>query len=218
MELNPIIIHFSIRLKNVIFPINSLTFQNNLTTSGFLLAQPGTVLPNNLVTTPNDIAIRRNTVVSLNTQKMVVGVAGTNPLEILETFTNLEPILTNSGMNTEDDIRFYELLAEYNIASENNPVKKIQNFFGPLSSISKFDEVMGSDSSLFTIRIVPKDVVIDQENYYEARIEPLVVQQDSTYYFYLIFRNKERAIVEDFTRNLNNKISSLVEIIESDKN
>ena len=219
MELNPTIIQYTIKLKNIIFPLDGKSLIDELGPAGFLPAKLGQVLPNKLVVTRGDIATRGNTVLTVNPQTMLIGIAGTNGNEIISTFNELEPILSKCGVDVNQNTRFFETVGEFIIKTNSSPVKSIQGFFKSLKTMEKLGAVIGDNTtSLFTIRMVPKDVVIDSEEYYEIKIEPVIHAPNEKYYAYIVFRSATRANTENFTSNIENKLTNLLEIIEHESN
>ncbi len=213
MQLSPLTVSYSVRLNNIILPLDVFTFSKLLVTSGFSTVKVGETTTEGLVAVRGDIARKGNTIVRLDQAKMVIGVDGTRKQEVLDVFKEVSAILSKVGVELSENARFYELLANYMVEADKSPMASIQNFFSPLK-LEQFDKIMESKSTLSTVKIVPRDTEIDSEDYYDIVVEPLIPRPHKAYALSVVYRSKDGKKTETFTSLLDAKIESIIKAIE----
>lgn len=212
-EITTNLIHYHIKIKSVLYPINNITLGKNLQEAGFTPIQPGYSTNDGVIAVQGDIGVKRNTLVNINEAKYQIAVLGKDPLEILSVFNDLLPALKKSGLNIKQDIHFYEFSSEFFINTGKNSLKNILKFFEPLKQ-KKLEKIMGKDLSQFSIRLGPKPLEFNSENYFEIKIEP-TIRDKMSYYMYLVFRNSNKKITEVFLSKLSQKIDDIIDAIEN---
>jgi len=217
MKISGTAIQFTTVLDNVIFPIEQMSTVKLLAAAGFQPARPGALLPNNIVVQQGDLAIKNNTILSMNSQTMSIGVIGTTNHEVLQTITEVATLLSKEGVDIDKNGKFHEMLTDYVVETGKDPAKIIQKYFKSIPVYEQFDKIFQSKPpSLFSIRILPKDAIIDSAEFYDLRIEPTVHKPHSSYLCRLVFRSKDRKKTEKMILELEKKVQSVIQIIEKE--
>jgi len=185
------------KLHHVILPLDQKVLLDEFGKASFQPAKKGQVISNSLIIQPGDIAVKNNTVVSLFPESMTIQITGTTSQEVLQTTKEAESIFTKAGLDFKKEF-FRELSLGCFIGSGKNPVKAIQRFLGPLKRKEDFEKILGNKPpSHFAIRLLPKDAVIDTEEFYDLKIEPAIRNPTKEYYIVMNIRSKNISNMEN---------------------
>lgn len=83
-----------------------------------------------------------------------------------------------------------------------------------LKKEKKFSTIFGEDVVPLGIRLSPRDAVIDEPNWFEYRIEPLISQPKNLYHISLIFRNQDTNPVIESIKNFERLSQNVIEVLE----
>ncbi|MBS3922358.1 MAG: hypothetical protein KGZ37_04325 [Nitrosarchaeum sp.] len=216
MELKPILVQFHVIMNNVLFPINDQNLIPELAKSGYQPAHPGNIIKNQLVIQQGDIAVKNNTVLTTNSQSKMIQLSGLTPQEVYETWKEIENILLNQNINIKTTGRLFELKSEYIVKTGKNPLKSFRRVFNNVKLEEKFNHIItGKPSTLVSLRFMPQDGVVDTEDFYDIKIEPVLRNQKSEYFIQILYRNKKQEITEKILLKLEEKIKEIITLIDS---
>jgi hypothetical protein len=216
MDLSIHLIQLHTILKHVLFPIDQERLILDLSSSGFTPAQPGSMILNRLIIQPGDLAVKNNTAVTVNPQSKMISIAGLTPEEVYKTWKEVEEILKKQDVVLSSSGRLFELKIEGRIKTGKNPVKSIQKTINNDALTQKIDRIIeGKPSSISTLRFIPKDAEANDEDYYDIRVEPLLIKPKKEYFVRILYRNKILGKSEKLLLNANSKLEEIINIIES---
>ena len=124
-----------------------------------------------------------------------------------------EVILNELDINFEQEVKFYEFTGDYNIESKKKAIDCISNLFSQIEFLSKSSSILGSETSLFTIRLIPKGQIPNQAEWFDIVIEPIILRP-SHFYASVVFRSKNEAKVLSFAKKSESKLLELAKIIQ----
>ena len=203
------------KLHHVIFPLDQKVLLDEFGKAGFQPAKKGQIISNSLVIQPGDIAIKNNTVVSLFPDSMMIEVTGLSSQEVMQITKEAESIFTKAGLDFKKE-SFRELTIVCFVESGKSPVKAIQRFLGPLKRKEDFEKILGNKPpSHFMIRLLPKDAVIDTEDFYDLKIEPAIRNPTKEYFIGMNIRSKNKGDMEKFLLTLDTKLNAMISAIEA---
>jgi hypothetical protein len=216
MQLDFNIVEFHAILKNVLFPVDQAKIISDLAANGFQPTAPGQMIENKLIIQQGDLAIKNNTVFTMNSQAQMIRVTGLNILEVYQTWKEIEKILQIQDIDLKSTGRLFEFKIECFIKTGKNPLKIFQNHFKSTNIPQKFDKLFNEKpSSMLGIRLVPSDGCIDTENYYDIRLEPFLRNAKDQYFLNFLYRNKDASKSEKLFANVESKISEILKLIEN---
>jgi hypothetical protein len=73
--------------------------------------------------------------------------------------------------------------------------------------VPEFGSILGQDVSPFTLRLVSKGKVPNQEDWTDIEIEPLVTRPTKTYLISVVCRSNQKSKVLSFTKELSQESS-----------
>lgn len=215
MPLTPKLVQFHTILNNVLFPIDEKKLIQTLQTNGYQPAQQGQII-NGLIIQPGDLAIKNNCILTINTQSKMIQLTGLSPVEVYDTWKELEQILSTFDVNLKSSGRLFELKSEYVISTGKNPLESFQRLKQMTEITSKFNSIIsGKPSSSIGLRFVPIDGLVDTEDFYDVTLECLLRNAKKEYFVQILYRNKKQDISEKLLNNLENKIQDIVNIVDN---
>ena len=66
----------------------------------------------------------------------------------------------------------------------------------------------------FTIRLLPKDAIVDTEDFYDVKIEPSIRRPTKEYSLLMNIRSKNKSNMEKFILNLEDNLEKMISIVE----
>ena len=215
MKLRYIGIQNAIKLHHVIFPLDQKILLDEFGKAGFQPAKKGQIISNTLVIQGGDIAVKNNTVVSLFPDSMTVQITGLSSTEVMQTTKEAESIFTKAGLDFKKEF-FRELTIGCFVDSGKNPTKSVQRFLGPLKRKESFEKILGDKPPAhFMIRLLPKDAVVDTEDFYDVKVEPSLRNPTKEYYFSMNIRSKKIEDMEKFLLTLDTKVEAMISAVEA---
>lgn len=212
-------VDYSVRLGYVIFPLDFRDLMDALVRNGYELPTPTRPLPPRptRVGGTGTIARKGEYEVRVNTDMGVIGIHGKSLDATMDAFEELCKVISNElHLDLEKNVRLYMINAHYNLDTGKNPCDQIARVTGENPYFAKFDEILGRQISLFSIRLMPKGKIPNQEEWFDISIEPDILKV-GTYYIHLIFRNPDKKKSMNFIKSLEKTLIKLVEAIEGEK-
>jgi hypothetical protein len=208
----------SVRLDYILFPIKWEAFREALASNGFSIEVPRVPhLPIGAdIAVTGPIARKQNVVISLDSERQMISAEGKSLTDTLSVFSEIEKIVENVlRIEVTSKARFYEVLANYEAETGKNPLEQISNIELPKRIVTGFEEILGTPVSPYTLRLSPAGQVPNQEDWFDIRIEPLVIRATDTYLVNVIYRNKDKSKFLEFTSHTEEKIKSMLRTIET---
>ena len=187
-----------------------------LSNRGFQIRRPPVTspLPGSTLEVTGDFARKGSCVVDLIPDLQVIGVKGGNIEEVEEIYEEVKEVILNElDINFEQEVKFYEFTGDYNIESKKKAIDCISNLFSQIEFLSKSSSILGSETSLFTIRLIPKGQIPNQAEWFDIVIEPIILRP-SHFYASVVFRSKNEAKVLSFAKKSESKLLELAKIIQ----
>lgn len=150
-----------------------------------------------------------------DSDRRVVGVEGRCLQEVLLSFEQLMQILKDKlWVDTGARAVFFEAIVRFSVLSGKKPLEAVAKFFTGLKSVEDLESVVGEPLSLFTIRLVPRDGLPHQEEWFDIRIEPEAALADTAYSIEIIYRKALYDRVRDFLNTIEGKTDAILDILE----
>jgi len=111
-------------------------------------------------------------------------------------------------LNLEKDLFYLELGADLIAKTDMNPITEVQKFVG--DRYNEFNSIMDVDTSAYVISLAPKGANVNDGKWFDIRIEPRVTAPDREYYINLVYRDTNPKDVFSFARNLEDKVSAIL--------
>jgi hypothetical protein len=155
------------------------------------------------------IATKEGCTVDVNIDRKIIASEGNSIERVIKSIEELMDIAKKDfQLNLEEDIDYLELISDIIIESDTNPVENIERFMGDKYSV--FNEIMGIETSPYSIKIVPKGFPPASKKWFDITIGPRVTRPDREYYVSIIYRDANIDNVLTFIREVNSKILSLI--------
>ena len=206
---------YGVCLNHIIFPITFRELRNALAKNGYEISPIRIDLPSppTRIAFSGEIARKEETSVRLNVENSNIGTVGRSLTEVTESFKELVKLVkTELGVNLHENVRFYQCNIHYNMETKKKPcneIAKVEN----KEYFEKFAKVLGENLSSFSVRLVPRNMSPNQEEWLDIAIEPDVVNE-KRYHIGVVFRNPDRETTENFVSKLENNLLNLIGIIE----
>jgi len=212
-------IRFSIRFNFLLFPFNIVELVEQLAKAGYTLTippPPKITAKNIRLSAKGNIAQKGDAIIDLDDERGVLGSTSSSPVFTLESFNEvLQLIEDNLDVDLDEVAAFYELIAHVSIETDKNPLEKMEQISEKSKHIKQFDKILHENISDYTLRLVPRGRVPNQTEWFDITIEPDVIKATSNYRVSVIYRSKDKAKVQNFTQDLIQNLTSIIDIIES---
>lgn len=148
--------------------------------------------------------------------KQVLGISSNDNEKLLSEFNELEKeISTELGQNVSENAQFYETIIQLAIKTGKNPLETMAKIRNNYPICNDFSEIVGEEVSPFGIRMSPSKKPLQSEDWFDFKIEPLIVRATTTYYGNFVFRSANREKVldaltksKDYFHNILTKLES----------
>ncbi|RLI81830.1 hypothetical protein DRP04_05230 [Archaeoglobales archaeon] len=159
------------------------------------------------------IARKGGVVVDINTDSRIIGVFG---LDIAQTMSEFKAIEDGIRKQLMIDLKnyFYEILAEFEVFSGNNPIEAFSNLGDTIEGLEEISCAPDTELSLYGVKLCWKGKIPDSPEWAEVRIEPLSSKADKTYYVSVIYRHVDWSKLSLFAENIIEFVKGLIEYIE----
>ena len=206
----------TLHFEFVLFPIEFMELIRTLSNKEFEIIAPPPIRapPGTRLGFKGDLAKKGRCLIDINPDRQILGVKGVNFEEIEEVYKELKEIIQNDlDINFEKRIKFYELTGEYEIESDKRAIDSIANLFAQNNFLSKCTSVLDNEVAIFTIRLVSKGQIPNQEEWLDISIEPVVLKP-SLYLISVVFRSKDESKVLTSARTSESKLLELIRLIQ----
>lgn len=159
------------------------------------------------------IARKNGCLIETNNQRSLVAVDGLNDKNFVGVMKDLISISQEDfGVNLDSDLDYMELTANCIVTTDKKPTDAFRKFRSDI--FNKISEVLNSETTLFGIRFAPENLLPSSRNWFDIQIQPRLTKPDKEYYVTVIYRSEEMGKVMDFSQNINDKIASIISVIE----
>jgi len=208
---------FSLRLNDVLFPIDARELADALTEAGY--ATPPQIPPAKArmrIGFGGEIARKNGTVIDGNSDRGVLGVTAKSYDSASKCYDELKAIINdNLKINIEERSRFFEIIAEYKFESVKNPLESISKEFSETRILKDISDIFEHKTSMYSLRLASEGKIPNQEEWLDITIEPDIIKPDSIYNITVIFRSRQKTKVENFGKELEARLQKVIDAIES---
>jgi len=201
----------------VLFPVDGSELAEALTRVGYSI-QPK--LPparaRMRISFAGEIARKNGIAIDGNSDRGILGVTAKSYDSAMAAYDELRAIISNElKINIEERSRFFEIIAEYKFDSVKNPLESMSKTFGKTRTLEDISNVFEHKVSTYSLRLVSEGKIPNQEEWLDITIEPDTIKPDLTYNIQAIFRSSQKKTVEQFGKDLETRLSKVIETIES---
>lgn len=215
MELKMQMIRVSSVLNSFFFPLTSPEILEALAKRKFEVSRPPVPITGIRVYVGGTIARKGNVFVDVDDGRKLIGVSGGSIDDTVKTFTEILEILQEDFyVNLDTELDYVELIAQYLIKSDSNPLEVLQNC-SKIKFKDALQKLLNTAVSDYRISIVPRGVLPSSKRWFEISIFPKLTMPTRAYWVEVIFRDTKSSNVISFASNLNSTISNIIKTIES---
>ena len=209
-------VRLTVTLKPVIFPIDFRELVEALKKKRY---EPIAEFPSpgvgGRVGGSGTIAKRGEIAVTADSQRRFIGVDARSIGNALSAFEEiLELIQRELWLDVHGQASYYEIIVRMRVQGHTNPAVAISRFFQKLEGIGELDSIIGEPVSLFTIRLIPKDKLPSDEEWFDIRIEPDMSLPETAYVIEAVYRKSTWSQVENFAETVESKIDAILDKLE----
>lgn len=202
--------------KTLFYPFTYPEILNSLAARGYQILVPPQPLQSGarLYVSGPGIAIKAGCFIDVNEPKKIIACEGMAIDTIMVSAKDLVDLFqTDFKLDILRDVNYIELSGGI-VVFNDNPIDAIRKFSG--DQYKAFDEILGAETAGGSIRIIPKNGVHVDKNWFDINITQRVPTIDNEYYIEIVFR-KENDIgsILDFISHLDDKISAIIDKIGS---
>lgn len=211
-------IRLALRFNYVIFPLDQRDFFAGLRDIGFIIVKelPRNVPPGMTATVAGAIARVDGMVLDMDMDRQVIGLEGSSVELVIEKFGQVESLLSDRfGLDLGQNTMFYETIASFQLQTGREPISTMSKLPGFERTIDCFGTVMGRTVTPLAIRMRLSESLPSDKEWFEITIEPFMINPKARYYVSTIFRSPERNKVVDFTKQLQTRVSEVVNSLEN---
>ncbi len=159
------------------------------------------------------IAMKNECLVETNNEKKLLAVDGVDNEKTIQVMKDIISMSQKDfNVNLDTDLDFIELTAHCIIATDKNPLEAFNKFKS--CTFDRFTELLGSEATLFGVRLTPNNSPPSSKYWYDIQIQPRLTKSDKEYYVSIIYRAEDVEKVIDFCQKINSKIESIITLIE----
>lgn len=150
-----------------------------------------------------------------DSERRFVGVDGRSPKDVSSSFEQLAQILKDElWVDVHAQVAFYEVNMRLSVLARGNPTKAITKFFENLEGVQVLESIIGERTSLFTIRLVPKDKLPSGNEWFDIRLEPDVSRPERAMTVEIVYRKASYKDVRNFIDTVDQKIEAILDRLE----
>lgn len=208
-------VSLSVGYTSILFPFDAGEFITALPEQGFVLSEALSPAPIGArLDISGPIGRKGDATLRLNTERNFIAVDGPDPSTVVSEFDSLESFLGDRmQFDSQAMSNYYELLADLTVTAERSPLKSIAERFSDLSILEEMSKILSSPTTVFGIRLVPRDGEPTGVEWYDIRLEPRVQQAHNYYLASVVYRSGDRTKVTKFAVELEQKVLSLLAIL-----
>lgn len=209
-------VSLAVKYNSVLFPFDPVQFLRALPKQGFVLSEKIGPVPLGARFDITGIVGRRGEVaIRLNTHRQILGVNALHPTAVLDEMDSVESLLkTEFDFDSTGLAQYYEFLGGLTVMAKGNPLESWHTHFAQVPIVNTFSEVLGTDVSLYGIRLSPKAEVPNQVNWFDIRIEPQILSATDRHSIEIVFRHAVRDEVFGFVRKLEETLRVFLSLVE----
>jgi len=129
---------------------------------------------------------------------------------------SLEALLKDElDFESSDRVLFYEFLANLSVKAKRDPLEIWRQESAQIQVLKKFWKELGTDVSLFGVRISPSGEIPNQANWFEVRFEPSVTLPKAHHFVQIIYRRSRREEVFEFVKQFDGFLTRLLTSLEA---
>ena len=212
LELRWISVRLVERFRNVLYPIDIPMLLRLLPNIGYVVPEKGL---KGVIEPGGALAIKGNLELILNQDNRTLGVSGRDVSEVLEGFNELRSFWTvHLNPSPSAETHYIELGGEGIISSQNNPSRVFSEFWGRFDIMQKLSGIVGLDVTNFGFRLVPRNIEVNNTEWFDLRIQPQVISSANQYYINIVWRSKDMEVALNSFTKVNDKIDALIRKIE----
>lgn len=219
-KLIPITNRFSIKYDYILFPLSSGDLIDSLVRSnrGYILLPPPR-MPRPPIGARLDaagtLARKGNAVIDFDSAPQILGVESPIPREAIEVLTETEELLKlNTNFTAEDHYRFYECISNYSAQTGKNPLNIFNKIKPEGELFSSIKNIINEPIATFGLHMCMPSETIEQNNWFDIKIQPDVNKSSTMYDILMIYRNKDRTKVANFLANAEKYIAEIITALE----
>lgn len=200
------------RFINVLYPIDIPMLLRLLPNIGYVV--PKKVLKG-FVEPGEALAVKSNIELILNQDNKTLGVSGRDVSEVLEGFNELRSFwIEHLNPSPSAETHYIELGGEGIINSQNNPSGVFSEFWGRFDIMQKLSGIVGLDVTNFGLRLVPRNIEVNNTEWFDLRIQPQVISSANQYYINIVWRSKDMATAINNFKKVNETIGGVIREVE----
>ncbi|MDI6810407.1 MAG: hypothetical protein QMD80_01785 [archaeon] len=210
MEIKPQKYRLAVVFRTVFFPFTYPELIDSVKKRGYGVPPSPRPIPSGpRIYAGGHIATKEGCTVEVKDERQLIASEGTQVEDVIKSFNDVMDISREDfHVDLERDVHYFELTSELIVKSDESPIENIERFMGDRYKV--FDEIMGNESSAYTIRIVPKGLIPSHKIWFDITIEPRVTMAEREYYVNIVYRDEKIDNVLTFARDVNSKILSLI--------
>ena len=211
---------FSVRLGGIFFPLGFSEITQLLDKAGFILAA---ALKDRLPSVPaggrlvvgGRIAEKGDLSFNVDPNRGVITVEGRSIRNVITDFNAIEDLARQEfAVDFSQERQFYEIIADLTITVYKNPIETVGELFSDSKVLSDFSTILEEEVGNYGVRLVKKEQLPNEEEWFEYRIEPLVEKPRNTYHSNVIYRSKDKDKVIKTATELIKRVGQLISTME----
>jgi len=206
----------STRQKSVFFPIDGRDLIEAARKIGYsVTTTPLPQIARGRLSFEGNFAQKGEVILDLNTERCILGVSAKSYDIAIKAFDELcSSVLNEFNVDLAEGSRFYEIMSEIKYNSMKNPLESISDMFQRNYLVSNIGKILEQDLSMFTLRFVTRGKVPNQDEWFDITIEPDILMPTQRYAISIVFRSKDKSVVERFGEKLESNLLKIIETIE----
>jgi len=209
-------ITYAVRLNYVMFPLEFRDLRNALARNGYELARiDGRIPPRPArITFAGEIARKGEVAIDIDSGEGEIAVRGRSLDEAVTGFEQLSNVIrTEIGIDIDLNVWYYSLVAHYTLQTGTSPIHSIPKVVKDNPLFSRFNEILGEQTSMFSVRLFPTDKIPNRADWFDIAIEPDFLNANA-YHIGVVFRNPDKSLIQGFVKNLKQVLFNLLKVIE----
>ncbi|VVB69567.1 Uncharacterised protein [uncultured archaeon] len=159
------------------------------------------------------VASKPGCFIELDDSRKIIATEGSSIDSVLASARDIVDIsMADFRLNLPEGIDYTELIGAVVVPDSRNPTAMVGKFSG--EQYNAFNEILGTETAGYSIRIVPKDRLSMEKNWFDISITPRFSTADREYYVEVVFRREKNIDdVLDFTAQLETKLFAIMDKI-----
>lgn len=215
LKIEPQNYRLALVLQTVFFPLTYPDLINSLRTRGFQIIESLPPVSGARAYLGGRFATKDGCMVDVDPDRKILANDGRSLEDVMKIHQELILMATEDfKVNVDKETDYLEMISSVVVRSDKNPLKQIQTLFKSLQQIGKFSEILGTEVTLYSLRITPKETPPGSKHWLDIRIEPRATMPESVYFVNVVYRNDDISDVLRFSSEINNRILQLIQAVE----